>query len=258
MRPGAKSSIYRHEVRRAALEALLEAVGVIAAGGERPDAPPVAYSETGHARPLMRQEVRVIDWSVDGSDAVVRKVRAADGHPGVLDEIGGVPFHLFGAHHERALRGAPGEIVARRTGAICRATVDGAVWITHLRQADSGDEGEAHIKLPATRALELAGVSVDAPEVAAAARASLPAGHTYREISYEERGEVGYLRFDFYNGAMSTDQCLRLREAYRRGSVAPADEGDRADGRDRLLLQRHPPQRDRGRRGPGGGVVAAT
>jgi putative two-component system protein, hydrogenase maturation factor HypX/HoxX len=221
MRPGAKSSIYRHEVRRAALDALLEAVGVIAAGGERPDAPPVEYPETGHARPLMRQEVRAIDWSVDGSDAVVRKVRAADGHPGVLDEICGVPFHLFGAHHERALRGAPGEIVGRRTGAICRATVDGAVWITHLRQADAGDEGESHIKLPAMRALELAGVSVDAPEVAAARRGSLPADHTYREISYEERGEVGYLRFDFYNGAMSTDQCLRLREAFREARSRP-------------------------------------
>ena len=25
---------------------------------------------------------------------------------------------------------------------------------------------------------------------------------------------MGYLHFDFYNGAMSTDQCRRLREAY--------------------------------------------
>jgi putative two-component system hydrogenase maturation factor HypX/HoxX len=36
----------------------------------------------------------------------------------------------------------------------------------------------------------------------------------YREIRYEERAGVGYLHFDFYNGAMSTGQCRRLREAY--------------------------------------------
>ena len=221
MRAAGKSSIYRHEVRRAALDALLEAVGVIADGRARPKPSPERNPEVGRARPLMRQDARAIDWSVDCSDRVVRKLRAGDGHPGVLDELGGVAFYLFGGHYERALRGTPGEIVARRTGAICRATVDGAVWITHLRQADSGDEGEAHIKLPAMRALELAGVSVDAPEVAAPVRASLPAGHTYREISYEEHGEVGYLRFDFYNGAMSTDQCLRLREAFREARSRP-------------------------------------
>ena len=221
MRQAGKSSIYRHEVRRAALDALLEAVGVIAAGRERAEPGQEGEPQAAQARPLMRQDVRAIDWSVDGSEVVLRKIRAGDGHPGVLDEIGGVPFHLFGAHHERALRGQPREIVARRTGAICRATIDGAVWITHLRQADSGDGQAPHFKLPAARALELAGVAVEAPEVAVAARASLPPDHTYREISYEERGEVGYLRFDFYNGAMSTDQCVRLREAYLEARSRP-------------------------------------
>ena len=53
------------------------------------------------------------------------------------------------------------------------------------------------------------------PEVPA--RRSTPdAGVTrFREIAYEERRGVGYLRFDFYNGAMSTEQCRRLLEAYR-------------------------------------------
>ena len=41
-----------------------------------------------------------------------------------------------------------------------------------------------------------------------------PADHTYREISCEEHRGVGYLHFDFYDGAMSTEQCSRLREAY--------------------------------------------
>jgi putative two-component system protein, hydrogenase maturation factor HypX/HoxX len=61
---------------------------------------------------LMTQDVRTIDWRSDGTDAVMRKIRAAEGHPGVLDEVGGTAFHLFGAHTERALRGRPGEIIA--------------------------------------------------------------------------------------------------------------------------------------------------
>ena len=45
--------------------------------------------------------------------------------------------------------------------------------------------------------------------------APIPAGHTFRDVWYEEKGQVGYLHFDFYNGAMSTEQCRRLRDAYR-------------------------------------------
>jgi putative two-component system hydrogenase maturation factor HypX/HoxX len=155
----------------------------------------------------MQQPVRAIDWRADSTEDVIRKIRAGEGHPGVLDTIGGTEFHLFGVHRERELRGRPGEIVARRAEAICRATVDGAVWITHLKRS-----GE--FKLPATRALALAGQAVTAPDVEVALDAVLPADHTFREIAYEERDGVGYLHFDFYNGAMSTAQCRRLREAY--------------------------------------------
>jgi putative two-component system hydrogenase maturation factor HypX/HoxX len=111
----------------------------------------------------------------------------------VLDTIGGDAFHLFGAHLESALRGVPGAIIAQRDGAICRAAVDGAVWITHLKRP-------GHYKLPAVRALG----HVHAPEAGG-----------YREITYQEHAGVGYLHFNFYNGAMSTGQCHRLLGAYR-------------------------------------------
>jgi putative two-component system hydrogenase maturation factor HypX/HoxX len=206
-----KSSLYRHEVRRAAIEALVEAVGRIADGA--PTAPALdAPAVTGRARPLMSQDVRAIDWRADSTDSVVRKIRAGEGHPGVLDAIEGTEFHLFGVHREQALRGHAGEIIAQRSGAICRATVDGAVWITHLRRRDTPEE--TFFKLPATRALALACPEFDAPEVPVPIDATLPAGHTFREIAYEEHAGVGYLHFDFYNGAMSTDQCRRLHEAY--------------------------------------------
>ncbi|NDU92419.1 MAG: enoyl-CoA hydratase/isomerase family protein, partial [Ferrovum sp.] len=37
----------------------------------------------------------------------------------------------------------------------------------------------------------------------------------------EEHGSVGYLHFEFYNGAMSTQQCIRLRKAYLDASRRP-------------------------------------
>jgi len=209
-----KSSLYRHQVRRAAVDALVEAIANVA--DERFSAEPLSYDDplvTGRLRPAMTQADRAIDWSQDATATVVRKIRAAEGHPGVLDTIDGVQFHLFGVHREQALRGRLGEIVAQRHGAICRATVDGSVWITHLKRRDEHDR--TFFKLPATRALGLAGCELDVPELPTPVHAPLPADHTYREIFYEEHAGVGYLHFDFYNGAMSTEQCRRLREAYR-------------------------------------------
>ncbi len=199
-----KSSLYRHEVRRAAIGALLDAMECRAPRKLDYSDPTVV----GRERPLIRQPMRAIDWQADSTETIVRRIRAAEGHPGLLDTIAGNEFHLFGVHRERGLRGRAGDIIATRHGAICRATIDGAVWITHLKRPD-------HFKLPATRALGLLGLAPDAPEVDVAVHAPIPADHTWREIVYTEQAGVGYLRFDFYNGAMSTAQCRRLLEAYR-------------------------------------------
>jgi putative two-component system hydrogenase maturation factor HypX/HoxX len=208
-REAGKSSLYRHEVRRAAIDAVVEAVTAIGAGRRAGEA--LDYGDarvTGRLRPLMRQADRALDWTADSTASVIRRIRAAEGHPGVLDTVAGGEFHLFGAHREAELRGAPGEIIAQRHGAICRATVDGAVWISHLK-------APGHFKLPATQALALAGHAVAAPEAPAPLHAAPFAPATFREIAYHERRGVGYLQFDFYNGAMSTDQCRRLLAAYR-------------------------------------------
>jgi putative two-component system hydrogenase maturation factor HypX/HoxX len=213
MRKAAKSSLYRHEVRRAAIEAVLDAIDRLVLVGEAPPATTgVARVAPGPCLPLMAQEVRAIDWQSDLTERVLRKVRAGDGHPGVLDAIEGTHFHQFGAHPELALRGRRGELIAQRNGAICRATLDGAVWITHLKQRETPTN--RHFKLPATHALGLAGIDVEVPEVGIALDAHLPDDHTYREIAYHEHAGVGYLRFAFYNGAMSTEQCGRLRDAF--------------------------------------------
>ena len=129
----------------------------------------------------------------------------------MLDTIEGTEFHLFGVHHERRCAAAPGEIIAQRTGAICRATVDGAVWITHLKRATPDVlQAPGHARARARRPR-----ASTRRRSRARSHAPLPAGHTFREIAYEEHAGVGYLHFDFYNGAMSTEQCRRLHQAYR-------------------------------------------
>ena len=51
---------------------------------------------------------------------------------------------------------------------------------------------------------------------------TLPPGRrTYRQISYHESGAVGYLKFAFPGGAMSTGQCRRLLAAYRYAQARP-------------------------------------
>ena len=97
---------------------------------------------------------RKIDWETDATETIVRKIHASDGFPGVRDEICNRDYLLFGAHFEDILGhdsvASPGDIIATRHGAICRKTVDGAVWISHLKRKG---EGGNVFKLPATTVL---------------------------------------------------------------------------------------------------------
>lgn len=237
--PPAKSSLYRGLVTEAALRGVLEAVariesGEFQSGSWRPEPLSDAMSYArGHLRPPMKQSDRAIDWARDSTATVVRKVRAADSAPGVLSKLEGVDCFLYGAHVEDRLKGSPGQIIGRRNGAICVGTIDGAVWISHLKakrdrsaheefcpMAKSGIGCElcaeefcaiAGIKLPAAQVL--GPLLRDVPDMPLPIDA--PVDHrTFREIVYSEEDKVGYLSFDFYNGAMSTAQCQRLRDAF--------------------------------------------
>jgi putative two-component system protein, hydrogenase maturation factor HypX/HoxX len=208
MRPASKGSVYRNEVTEAAVAALRVSLERISSG--QTPAPQDSSDSTvrGHWRPLMKQTDRAIDWARDATETVLRKIRSADGVPGVADRIADLDVHLYDAHPEGQLSGRPGDIVAQRHGAICRATLDGAVWITQLKAASDEDRP---FKLPAAMVLgsRLASVpEVNVPMIAAAAAT------TWRDIRYEEIGEVGVLHFAFYNGAMATAQCERLTAAF--------------------------------------------
>ncbi len=222
MRLAPKSSLYRREVTEAASKAVLEAVAKFARGERPVPAASLGAVARGRERPLVRPADRAIDWSRDTTGTVLRKIHSADGFPGVRDELCGLPVRLFGAHDGsgetgRNAKPLPGSVISKRDGAILRATVDGAVWITHLEEIAEGPERP--LKLPAVQVLggRLSGVK-DAP-VAIDAPA---APGTWREIRYEEAGGVGVLHFAFHNGAMSTAQCRRLLEAIRHAKARPA------------------------------------
>jgi len=212
MRDAAKGSLYRNEVTEAAVVALRIALARIGRG-ERPTPLRALANARGMLRLPARQADRAIAWERDPTQVVLRKLNSADGMPGVADEILGLHVHCYGGHAEGHLRGTAGAVIAQRDDAICRATVDGAVWITHLK-----DPASPHpFKLPAVRVLgkRLAGVpaSVLPPDTAG--------DRTWREIRYEEKGAVGVLHFAFANGAMSTTQCERLTAAYRNATTRP-------------------------------------
>ncbi|MFE6668603.1 hydrogenase maturation protein [Streptomyces sp. NPDC057697] len=213
--PVGKSDLYRNEISDAALEAVLLAVGRFASGTYTPV--PQAIGPGEGCRPLFRQSLRRIDWRSDSTGTVVRKLRAADSQPGVLDTLLGGEWFLHGGHPESRLRGRPGEVVATRDGAICRATTDGAVWIPELRPRRVPG-GPATFKLPATSAL--AGRLPVVPERPAPLHRTGDEG-TWSEIGYREEAGAGFLSFSFRGGAMSTEQCRRLLRAYRYACSRP-------------------------------------
>ena len=198
LRVAKKSSIYRNEVTQAACTAVLQAVQRVTQPDFQPQRPLASQW-----RPLLPQTGRAIDWLHDDSATVLRKIAAADGFPGVADSLFGQPCHLFDAWPEATLRGQPGAVIARRETALLRATRDGAVWIGHVKRQGS-------IKLPATLAFDSESGSVPEAPLESWWRAG---SATWQDIAYEENGAVGFLHFEFYNGAMSTAHCERLRAA---------------------------------------------
>lgn len=230
MRSASKASIYRREVTRAAVKAVLETLGRIEHGSFTPE--PLDYSKPevrGQLRPLMKQPERRIDWSCDNVQTILKKIHAGDSAPGVVDTLNGKEYYLYGAHEENQLQGwEPGEIIAQRHGAICRAAIDGAVWISHLKKKNNekqpfyrrffANKRSFDYKLPAARVL--GDLLVDVPE-SPIDLLYMGTDKTFREIWYEEANEVGYLHFDFHNGAMDTEQCRRLRTAYRLAAGRP-------------------------------------
>lgn len=206
MRNVSKSFLYRHEITESAMEALLSAIQKFQ---DKNFIPKNLQEMNGSAKGRWNRSTCVddfkISWTSDTA-SVLRKINAADSNPGAFCEISGNEYFCYGAYEEGRMSGQPGQLLARRHHAICIATKDAAVWIQCLKKNEPGA-----IKLPATIVLEKSIMNVPV--------SLLPvlddgAADTFRDIKYREENEVGYLSFDFYNGAMDTDQCRRLKQAF--------------------------------------------
>jgi putative two-component system protein, hydrogenase maturation factor HypX/HoxX len=209
--PPRKSSLYNGPVADAALECVYEVLEKAADPGFTPvptDRMPTAVPGS-RLRPPMRPADRAFEWD-DRTETILRKIRAADGAPGVRTEVAGLPVYAYDAHVGLVRGARPGTVLGRRQGAVLVGTGDGSLWLGHLRAAEPDG-----IKLPATTLL---GRRLrDVPQSPLGAEPELAA--SYRQVRYRRTGAVGWLAFDFYNGAMSAGHCRRLLTAFRHAAA---------------------------------------
>jgi len=144
--PPRKSTLYNTEVSDAALSLIGEVVTKAEDAGFTPRC---QDRRAATDRPLVRQADRAFSWG-DATGHILRRIRAADGRPGVHTELAGVPVAVFDAHPGEAAPGEPGTIAARSRSAVLVRTGDGALWIGHARRLAPEAPG---IRLNLARAL---------------------------------------------------------------------------------------------------------
>lgn len=206
MRSVSKGELYRNEVTQAAAKGILKSLINIENTKFKPAL--LEYSKPdikGKWNKKITQEQYAFSWE-DNTKEIIRKIRAADSSPGIQIKLFGKNFYCYGAHAESYLKGKAGEIIALRNDALCIATKEAAVWITQLKSIE-----DRSIKLPSTVAL---GHLVNSIPYSKLNNLDYEGGNTWQEIRFEQERDIGYLYFDFYNGAMSTAQCNRLQTAF--------------------------------------------
>ena len=233
MRQATKSSIFYREVTQAAVDCLWEALTYFDAADFKPETQDYNRSDyNGKTLPSMKQPDRAINWKSHKTDEILRRINAADGSPGVLDELYGKQYFLFNGHKEQHLTGKAGDIIAIANHAICRATIDGAIWIGHLKpKLDAGEKGA---KLPASfvlkelllndqvRSFRLTHLlSNSHPKLLEIDYTQPGRKLPVQEVWYEQENEVAYLHFAFHNGGMSTEQCRLLLSVYQHIASLP-------------------------------------
>ncbi|CAF3354751.1 unnamed protein product [Rotaria sp. Silwood2] len=208
-----KSKVYRNQVVPAALKAIQRAVINFI---EQIEPIPLDYSDPsikGTLKPTMKQSQCAINWEEDDARTVIRKISSRDSNPGLLDSVlFGERMYLYGAHIENLITIPPNtpskQLLGQRDSAILVSCNGGkeAVWITHMKRATNNS-----FKLPSTMLLE--SDRLGTLPILATNFTTIPTNTTFNEVYYEQKGNVVYLHFTFYNGAMSTAQCQRLLQA---------------------------------------------
>lgn len=212
--PLRKSAIYNGRVADAAMECIDEVLDKVQDPTFTPT--PLALAERPVAsatlRPSMTQAERAFSWD-EPTDHIVRQIRAADGSPGVRTTLLGLSVHAYDAEPGRGeayaehAKPSPGQVLCHTGSSIHVRTGDGSVWLGHLRATPEPDHPT--LKLPATTVLR--DHLSDVPR--------MPRNHRpAQQIQYRREVDIGWLSFDFYNGAMSTHHCGRLLSAVRHAT----------------------------------------
>ena len=255
-REAGKSSLYRHEVRYAAIEAVLEAVSWSPQADGAPE--PVDQGDSGRDRRGPRRRSGRPTGRSTGTRTRTATALSAGFAPrratrACSTRSRGWSFISSASTARRRCAACPARSSRSAHGAICRATVEGAVWIRHLKRRDTATESSS--SFPPRARSRSCGPSSTSPELPAPLHAPLRPGRTFREIAYEEHR---WSRLPALRLLQRRDEHGSVPKPARGVPLRPlptADERDRAHGRHRLLLERHPSERDRGGRRPGGGVV---
>lgn len=180
--------------------------------------------------PLLKAANRGFDVHRHGARMISRLIRASDSQPGCLTRNFSPNLYVYGGliedcEHMSTIDVKPGTFVGVRNDAVCFKTLDGkGIWITHGRRVKRKTDPTLWPKVPAIPLFVDLGI-VDLKKLPQFlpllprdfARLDYP---TFQEIfvEYDEIAtgqRVAYLTFDFYNGAMSTNQCRQMCAALR-------------------------------------------
>ncbi len=229
MRIASKSSIYRQEVTSATVKAVKSALTNLQ--DTTFSAKPLAnhtIADNAKWRCLMKQNDRAINWQQDDSETILRKINCSDGNPGLLtellnEELISRQFYLYNASIDHGLSGKSGHVIAQKNDAIAIATIDSAIWVSHLCESLVTSNDKAETLLHQKRSLKLpAGLLLknELDNLSLQCAGSLGYKEVWHHIQtcQTESGQnkIAYLYFNFYNGAMSTKQCQLLLSEYKQ------------------------------------------
>ncbi|CAD6906155.1 unnamed protein product [Tilletia controversa] len=176
------------------------------------------------------------------AEVIVQRINCGDSQPGVLSSLFGAPLFLYDACVQtgpmpafitrQAQDAAVGTILASRDGAVLvNVGADYPIWIGHLRKPKAKADRYLAPKLPATQALlsietvsEKSGIRqvrtwpIHDTFDEKAARPWTKEEGTYQPVWVDldlvaEDTLVGYVYFEFYNGATATESCKVLLQA---------------------------------------------
>lgn len=184
-----------------------------------------------HHRPLLKAAQREFDITRHTAQQISRRIRCGDSQPGVLSKVFGPSLYVYGGMIDDNAEGRlptlagrlPITILGIRNQAICLATADGkGIWITHIRRPKSKNDAALWPKVPATAGLIdmwlITSTDVQTLNWPGPPGWLRSATRTFQEVFVDmqvddNKNKTACLYFDFYNGAMSTDQCSQLIEA---------------------------------------------